>query len=215
MVFRRATGGHNNLLTDQRWMTACTHSEEKARVWCQKDFVRASYQHLKGAASACSACSSPSLNLSLPRCRHGGNIPRPPHRRAGIWLNSVTQRLRSASKNHTNFRQKKKKPKPQGSRDTRSFALAGLWPIQKAKTTHSTSQGSLRQLLSLLKGCWWSALPVRAAKCFHSTPNLAPKPGLVRRKEEVSENGRFLSTIPGENSIFGTFSCCFSAQGTG
>lgn len=53
MVLRRVTSRDNNLLTEpwmKEWMNEWMHSEGDARVWCQKGFVRASYQHLWGAA---------------------------------------------------------------------------------------------------------------------------------------------------------------------
>lgn len=175
-------------------MNEQTHPGE-AWVWRQKDFVKASYQHLRGAASACSTCSSLSLKLYLPCCWPSGNIPRPSHWPAGAWLSTVSQRSCSASKT-TKFRQKK---------DKGAEALAGFRPVQRAKITHSMTQGTLRCLLRFLKGAWWSALPVWSAKCSHSTLNLASKPGIVRSKGQVSESSSFLSTIAGETVSLGPF----------
>lgn len=168
----------------------------------QKNFVKASYQHLRvvHAPHRASICPFPAADIV--ETWQGLS-----QSHAGIWLNITTPRLCSASKSHTSFRKKN-----QGR--LRSFTLSGLGPLQRAETTHSTSQGSLRHLLSLLKHCW-SVLPVRAAKCFHSTLNLAPKPQSMRSKGDTSETSRFSSTIAGENSVFGTFLCCFSAQDRG
>ena len=92
--------------------------------------------------------------------------------------------------------------KKQGSWDTRSFTLAGLRSIQRAKTTHSTSQGSLRHLLSLLKGCW----------CQFEQPNVFIQPstwhqnqGLWDAKERSQKMARSCLPLQGKTPSLGPF----------